>query len=104
MQRNHPQPIRLELFLWQHISGKFEIRRVGKWPGFSSNSDRTAKKLFQEPKHSRVWLSVWYKWCKQKNIVNKIEENEAEKLNKLLETFYAEVKKTKTVTTTSQAA
>ena len=31
-------------------------------------------------------------WCKQKNIVNKIEENEPEKLNKLLETFYAEVK------------
>ena len=38
------------------------------------------------------WLNVWETWCKQKNIVNKIEENEPEKLNKLLETFYAEVK------------
>ena len=28
----------------------------------------------------------------QKNIVNKIEENEQEKLNKLVETFYAEIK------------
>ena len=37
-------------------------------------------------------LNVWETWCKHKNIVNKIEENEPEKLNKLLETFYAEVK------------
>ena len=31
-------------------------------------------------------------WCGEKNIDNRIEENEPEKLNKLLETFYAEVK------------
>ena len=38
------------------------------------------------------WLNVWETWYKQKNIVNKIEENEPEKLNKLLEKFYADVK------------
>ena len=38
------------------------------------------------------WLNVWKTQCKEKNIVNRIEENEPEKLNKLLETFYAEVK------------
>ena len=38
------------------------------------------------------WLNVWETWCKQKNIVNNIEENEPEKLNKLLEKFYADVK------------
>ena len=43
-------------------------------------------------KSTSFWLNVWETWCKQKNIVNKIEENEPEKLNKLLETFYAEVK------------
>lgn len=38
------------------------------------------------------WLNVWEMWCKQKNIVNKIEENELGKLNKLFELFYVEVK------------
>ena len=37
-------------------------------------------------------MNVWEAWCKQKNIVNKIEESEPDELNKLLETFYAEVK------------
>ena len=37
-------------------------------------------------------MNVWNTWCKQKNIVNKIEENEPEKLSKLLEIFYSEVK------------
>ena len=40
-------------------------------------------------------MNVWKTWCKQKNIVNKIEESEPEKLNKLLETFCAEVKNKK---------
>ena len=43
-------------------------------------------------KSTSFWLNVWNTWCKQKNSVNKIEENEPENLNKLLETFYAEVK------------
>ena len=43
-------------------------------------------------KSTSFWLKVWESWCKQKNIVNKIEENEPEKLNKILETFYAGVK------------
>jgi len=34
-------------------------------------------------------------WRKEKNIVNRIKENEPEKLNKLLEAFYAEVKNKK---------
>ena len=32
-------------------------------------------------------------WCEKKNTVNKIKENEPEKLNKLLKTDVAEVKK-----------
>ena len=54
-------------------------------------------------KSTSFWLNVWETWCKQKNIVNKIEDKEPEKLNKLLKTFYAEVK-TKTVATASQTA
>ena len=39
-------------------------------------------------KRTSFWLNVWETWCKQKNIVNKIEENEGrETVNKLLETF-----------------
>ena len=43
-------------------------------------------------KSTSFWLKVWKTWCGEKNIDNRIEENEPEKLNKLLETFYAEVK------------
>jgi len=43
-------------------------------------------------KSTSFWLNVWGTWCKEKSIVNKIGENEPEQLNKLLETFYAEVK------------
>ena len=87
-------------------------------PGSSANNDlvfRARQELktffFKNPNTVRkeyvlFWLNVWETWSKQKSIVNKIEENEPEKLNKLLETFYAdEVKKeqkTKTVTNTSQ--
>ena len=37
-------------------------------------------------------------------MVNRIDENEPEKLNKLLETFYAEVKKKTKMMTTSHTA
>ena len=53
------------------------------------------KTQMQYVKSTSYWLNVWVTWCKQKSIVNNIEENEPEKLNKLLETFYAEVKKKK---------
>ena len=75
--------------------------------GFASETIEEVTNYAKNPntvKSTSFWLNVWNKWCKQKNIVNKIEENEPEKLNKLLETFYAEVKRTKTVTTTSQTA
>ena len=35
---------------------------------------------------------MWKTWRGEKNVDNRIEENEPEKLSKLLETFYAEVK------------
>ena len=53
------------------------------------------KKFSKNPntvKSTSFWLNVWETWCKQKNTVNKIKENEPEKLNKLLETFYTKVK------------
>ena len=65
---------------------------------FGFASEKTIEELKQFSKNPNTvkstsfWLNVWETWCKQKNIVNKIEENEPEKLNKLLETFYAEVK------------
>ena len=49
--------------------------------------------IFQKPEHSKKY--VFLSKCiekKQKNTVNKVEENEPEKLNKLLITDYAKVK------------
>ena len=60
--------------------------------GFHQTATEQLKNHSKNPNTVKSLASVWHKWCKQRNIVNKIEENEAEKLNKLLETFYAEVK------------
>ena len=74
------------------MAGVFSKQRFG----FASETTiEELKKFSKNPntvKSTSFWLNVWETWCKQKNIVNKIEENEPEKLNKLLETFYAEVK------------
>ena len=73
------------------MAGVFSKRRFG----FASETTiEELKHFFKNPntvKSMSFWLNVWETWCKQKNITNKIEENEPEKLNKLLETFYAEV-------------
>ena len=67
--------------------------------GFANETTIEELKIFSKTsntvKSTPFWLNVWEMWCKQKNVVNNIEENEPEKLNKLLETFYAEVKKQK---------
>ena len=64
--------------------------------GFASETTiEELKKFSKNPntvKSTSFLLNVWETRCKQQNIVNNIEENEPEKLNKLLETFYAEVK------------
>ena len=64
--------------------------------GFANESTIEELKIFSKNlntvKSTSFLLNVWETWCKQQNIVNKIEENEPGKLNKLLETFYAEVK------------
>ena len=76
------------------MAGVFSKQRFG----FASETIKELKFFSKNPntvKSTSFWLNVWETWCKQKNIVNKIEENEPEKLNKLLETFYAAVKKQK---------
>ena len=37
-------------------------------------------------------MTVWKKWCLEKEIANEIENYEPAELNSLLEQFYAEVK------------
>ena len=74
------------------MAGVFSKQRFG----FASETTIEELKNFSKNpntvKSTSFWLNVWETWCKQKNIVNKIEENEPGKLNKLLESFYAEVK------------
>ena len=74
------------------MAGVFSKKRFG----FASKTTiEKLKKISKNPdivKSTSFWLNAWETWCKQENIINKIEENEPEKLNKLLETFYAEVK------------
>ena len=74
------------------MAGVFSKQRFG----FASKTTiEELKKFSKNPnnvKSTSFWLNVRETWCKQKNIVNKLEENESEKLNKLFETFYAEVK------------
>ena len=62
------------------------------------NKNRKVKKIFQKPEHSKKYTSFWLNVLKiqslDKNTVNKIKENEPEKLkNNLLITDYAKVKK-----------
>ena len=66
------------------MAGVFSKQRFG----FASQTTIEELKVFSKNpntvKSTSFWLNVWETWCKQKNIVNKIEENEPEKLNKLL--------------------
>ena len=39
------------------------------------------------------WLKVWKSWASQKGYDESIEKNEPEALNKILEEFYAKVRK-----------
>ena len=43
-------------------------------------------------KSTAFWLSVWKKWCLEKEIAAEIENYEPTQLNSLLERFYAEIK------------
>ena len=68
--------------------------------GFNFVSKTTIEKLKKYSKNPNTvkstsfWLNVLKMRCSEKNTVNKIEENEPEKLeNKLLITDYAKVKK-----------
>ncbi|CAH3024027.1 unnamed protein product [Porites evermanni] len=76
------------------MAGLFSKQRFG----FASETTIEELKNFSKNpntvKSTSSWRNVWETWCKRKNIVNKIEENEPEKLNKLLETFYAELLET----------
>ena len=70
------------------MAGVFSKQRFG----FASKTTIEELKNFSKNpntvKSTSFWLNVWETWYKQKNIVNKIEENEGrETVNKLLETF-----------------
>ena len=43
-------------------------------------------------KSTAFWLSVWKKWCLEKEIAAEIENYEPTQPNNLLERFYAEIK------------
>ena len=43
-------------------------------------------------KSTAFWLSVWKKWCLEKEIAAEIENYEPTRPNSLLERFYAEIK------------
>ena len=74
------------------MAGVFSKQRFGFASETTIEELKNVSKNPNTVNSTSFWLNVWETWCKQKNIVNKIEENEPEKLNKLLETFYAEVK------------
>ena len=57
-----------------------------------NNNRKVKKNIFQKPKHSKKYVCLSKCIEKKKNAVNKVEENEQEKLNKLLITDYAKVK------------
>ena len=74
------------------MAGVFSKQRFGFAGETTIEELKNISKNQNTVKSTSFWLNGWEKWCEQKNIVNKIEENEPEKLKKLLETFYAEVK------------
>ena len=76
------------------MAGVFSKQRFGFASETTIEELKNVSKNPNTVKSTSFWLNVWETWCKQKNIVNKIEEKELEKLklNKLLETFYAEVR------------
>ena len=65
---------------------------------FSSATARTIQQLKNisinenTVKSTAFWLSVWKKWCLEKEIAAEIENYEPTQLNSLLERFYAEIK------------
>ena len=90
--------------LWEHrldfecMGSRFPPAMVFSKPRFDFVRKTTIKKLkyiyiFQKPEHCKKY--IFLSKCiekNQKNTVNKVEENEPEKLNNLLITDYAKVK------------
>ena len=83
------------------MAGVFRKKRFG----FASET--TIEQIKNHPKDPNTVkttscrLNVWKKWCEEKNIVNKIEENKPEKQKKLLQTFYTEVSEKQEMVTTA---
>ena len=42
-------------------------------------------------KSTQTWLNVWHSWAEERNVNPKLEENQPEVLDGLLQRFYAEV-------------
>ena len=65
---------------------------------FSLATETTIEELKNSSKNENTvrstgfWLSVWKKWCLEKEIADEIEKYEPTQLNALLERFYAELK------------
>ena len=75
------------------MAGVFSKQRFGFASETTIEQLKNFSKTSNTVKSTSFWLNVWKTWCKEKNIVNRItEENEPKKLNEQLETFYAEVK------------
>ena len=53
---------------------------------------RNGAKNINISKSTSCWLSMQETWCEGKSVAVEIEEHEPTELNRLLETFYAEVK------------
>ena len=71
---------------------------AGVFSRFSLATDREIQGLKNSSKNenasksTRFWLSVWKKWCVEKEIKKEIQDIPPVELNILLERFYAEVK------------
>ena len=72
--------------------------RAGVSSRFSLATETTIEELKNSSKNENTvrstgfWLSVWKKWCLEKEIADEIEKYEPTQLNALLERFYAELK------------
>ena len=53
---------------------------------------KNSEKNENTTKSTEFWARVWKKWCSQKETSLKIEMYEPAEVNKLQESFYAEVK------------
>ena len=62
------------------MAGVFSKQRFG----FASETTIEELKIFSKNpntvKSMSFWLNVWESWCKQKNIVNKIEEKREKRI------------------------